>query len=380
MSTVAVAYEALFLLLGVLLLWRIRRCTDRRERPSPAACSGDIDGSVAVSVIIPARDEERVLPQLLRSLGSQTMAPGEVLVVDDGSEDATAEVAVSLGARLVEAPPKPEGWVGKSWACWTGAQRANGTVLVFLDADVCLSPTGIADLCAAHRRDGGLVTVQPYHVVRRCYERLSAIFNIVVMMGVDCFGVFQGRVMPAGAFGPCMVMARDEYFAVDGHRAVHSEVVEDVAFGRLCASAGYPVRCYGGRGSVAFRMYSAGIRQLVQGWTKSMASGAGAIRPLTMVAIVLWLCGCTGAFSHLCIGVVRLARTGAWAYLVPAAAAYGLYAVQLLWMLVRIGRFGAGTALLYFLPLLFFHLTFVRSVVFTHVLRRVRWRGRTIRT
>jgi len=69
-----------------------------------------------------------------------------VIVVDDGSSDATVEVARAHGATVIVAPSPPGGWLGKSWACHLGAQRARGTRLLFLDADVSLAPSAIAAL------------------------------------------------------------------------------------------------------------------------------------------------------------------------------------------------------------------------------------------
>src|SRR5688572_18993909 len=89
--------------------------------PSPGAVP---PGSV--SIVIPARNERESLPELLSSLRHSDVAPLEVIVVDDGSTDGTAAVAASLGATVLDAPPPPEGWNGKPWACWTGAARARG--------------------------------------------------------------------------------------------------------------------------------------------------------------------------------------------------------------------------------------------------------------
>jgi 4,4'-diaponeurosporenoate glycosyltransferase len=367
----AIAYELAFLLTGVLLLWKIPRLDPGAEAKAEVG---------RLSVVIPARNEELVLPRLLETLRAQTAAPLEILVVDDGSTDATAEVARAGGARVLPAPPRPEAWVGKSWACWSGAQVAKGEQLLFLDADVSLEPSALEQLCSARSAREEMVTVQPYHAMRRVYERLSAVFNIVVMMGLNSFTVLGRRVRASGSYGPCLLVGRHEYFEAGGHRSVHADVIEDVALGRRWRDLGRRVSCYGGRGSVSFRMYPGGIRQLVQGWNKSMASGASGIRSLTFLLVVLWLCGCSGAVSHLCIGVVRGFAGGSWSYVIVAGSIYAAYAAAVGWMLRRIGRFGFSVALLFFIPLLFFHLVFLRSLVLTHVLRRVHWRGRTIRT
>ncbi len=101
---------------GFLLLGRLRPC----------ARAGAAAPPLSVSVIIPARNEEHNLPTLLRSLASQAVKPHEILVVDDGSTDRTAEVARQLGATVIASKPLPDGWRGKTWACHQGAQAATG--------------------------------------------------------------------------------------------------------------------------------------------------------------------------------------------------------------------------------------------------------------
>jgi 4,4'-diaponeurosporenoate glycosyltransferase len=360
MSGTRLALETLRWLVGIWLLWSIPRC-----RPTgPAALD-------RVAVIVPARDEERTLPTLLASLARQEPGPAEVLVVDDSSTDGTVEVARRAGATVVPCGPLPPGWTGKSWACWTGTQATAAPTLVFLDADTEVAPGGLARVVGEHARRGGLVSVQPFHVTERPYERLSAFFNVVSMMGVDAFGPAAARRARSatGAFGPCLVASRDDYAAAGGHEAVRAEVVEDVALAHRFTEAGRPVACLGGRGTVAFRMYPGGARQLVEGWTKNFATGAGATRPLTFVLISVWLSGVISAAWYLGAGTIG---RGA------AVAVYAAYAAQLAWMLARVGRFGAATPLAYPVPLAFFLVVFVRSLVLTHVRGEVRWRGRAV--
>jgi 4,4'-diaponeurosporenoate glycosyltransferase len=358
--------QGVFWLVGFFLLWKIPRCRPAPGHPGPAR----------LSLIIPARNEERTLPVLLASLASQEPAADEIVVVDDGSEDATAVVAARGGARVVAAGPKPEDWIGKSWACWKGAQAAAGDLLVFLDADTALGPGGLATLAGTHGDDGGLVGVQPYHAIRRPYEALAAVFNIVVMAGMNCFSPLGRRLAPAGSFGPCMVCSRAEYFAAGGHAAVKDAIVEDLALGRLFQAAGLPVSCYGGRGTISFRMYPDGLRSLVEGFTKNMAIGASEMRRGFRALIVLWLIGATA-----CV-------ISAGASLLPPLAIfrpmegifYALYAAQMYWMLRRIGSFGPLTALLFPLPLAFFHVVFFRSTRMVRGRNIVTWKGRSIAT
>ena len=305
-------------------------------------------------VIVPARNEASNLRRLL-----PTLAGWSVVVVDDESDDGTADVARSLGAVVVDAGARPEGWTGKAWACWRGAQsvaaRPDMETLVFLDADTRLEPGGLERIVGEHRA-GELLSVQPLHLTERPYERLSAFFNVVGMMGTDAFTPLGDRLRPRGAFGPCLVVDRMTYDSIGGHEAVKGDVMDDVALARLAPA----VRCRGGRGTISFRMYPDGPGRLVEGWTKNFASGAGATRPLTLLLVIAWLSGCISA-----------PFLSPWAYVA--------YAAQLLWMFRRIGRFGVLTAALYPVPLAFFLAVFARSLVATKLRHTVRWKGRDLR-
>jgi 4,4'-diaponeurosporenoate glycosyltransferase len=328
-------------LAGLLLLARLPAPGRKRSATRP-------------SVVVPARDEEARLPALLASLARSEPAPLEVLVVDDGSRDATAAVARAAGATVIAAPPLPPGWTGKCWACAQGAERARGEVIVFLDADVTLAPDALGRVVAEVEERGGLVSVQPYHRVERAYERLSAFFNLVALMGVDAFGARRGRLPPTGAFGALLAVARAEYVARGGHGAVRGEVLEDVALSRRFDR----VTLFAGREVAAFRMYPGGMAELVEGWTKNIAQGAARTRPSTTFLVSLWI---TGAFT-------ALLHPATWA----------AYAAQLFWMLRGAGSFGARTALLYPVPLAAFVVLFARSAFLAFARREVRWKGRRL--
>ena len=198
-------------LLGWWLLWRLdppgsAPTGDAARRPEDAT----LDSTLAtVSVIIPARDEEANLGALLGDLDHSLNRPAQVVVVDDESADATAAIAEAGGAALVATGGPPPGWAGKAWACWLGAERAGGRILVFLDADVRLAPGALHRVCTEQGRGGGLLSVQPYHVTERPYEQLSLYFNLIGLMAA---GEFTPRRQQArAAFGPCMVCVRDDY-------------------------------------------------------------------------------------------------------------------------------------------------------------------------
>ncbi len=370
-------------LLGFWLLWHIPTPGESRRRRAGkhgGALAIPESTALSVSVVIPARNEERNLPCLLQSLVAQTRRADEIIVVDDHSEDSTATVAARLGARVVTAPVLPSGWMGKPWACWVGARAATGHLIVFLDADTTLSPEGLENLVAEYRVRGGMLSVQPYHVTLRAYERIAAALNITLMMAMNVFTPLGERVAPSGAFGPCVVCSRADYFATGGHKAVRSAILEDSFLGRVFSRAGLPVRCLGGRDTISFRMYPEGLGQVIEGWTKTLGSGSAGTSLVTFFLVLIW---CTGAVASIAAPIVvaldPVARQSLTLWL-ASLAAYGAYAVQLRWMLRRIGDFGEWPAPAFPALAVFYAGMATHAVLLMFGGKSVRWKGRRLAT
>ena len=345
----------LILLLVALALWSAGFVLLGRLRP--CARAGASAPSPSVGVVIPARNEEHNLPTLLRSLASQSVKPREILVVDDGSTDRTADLARQLGATLIPSQPLPDGWRGKTWACHQGAQAATSELLLFVDADTWFEADGLARILSAYLQGGGgAFSVGPHHAVRKPYEQLSLFFNCNMAAGT----------VPRGLFGQMLLVDRESYRRVGGHQAVQGRILENFRLAAQFRAAGVPVRSVMGRGVFSFRMYPGGLRELIEGWTKGFASGAGQTPRGTMILIVLWMIGLM--LPPVC-GLV----TGDW---LRWGAVYLLCAAQVAWFGRQVGAFRWSSALLYPLPLIFFFAVFAWAVA--HSGKRVSWKGREI--
>ena len=335
-------------------------------------------GPLAISVIVPARDEARSLPTLLGALAASSRRPAEIIVVDDHSTDGTGVVARAsgiVGLRVVEASTLPEGWTGKNWACHVGATQAGQPTLLFLDADTCLAPGALTALDRAYVTHGGLVSVQPFHRTTLPYEELSAVFNVVSLMGSGAFSPLPPKTVRV-AFGPCLMMSAADYHRVGGHLAIRNEIVEDIALAANFASADLPVSCWLGGDTMSFRMYPDGVRSLAQGWTKNIAAGAGRAPLSRVLPSVVWVALLATIATESIVGVVNwIAGAGAP---VAALVAYAIAAVNVAFVLRRIGTFRVWTAVLFPVPLSFFVAIFCRSLVAVATGSSVTWRGRAV--
>ncbi len=333
--------------------------------------SGQQHSYPRLSVIVPARNEERNLPRLLVSLSTQGIQPHEIIVVDDDSTDRTSDVARAAGAIVIESKPLPEGWTGKTWACTQGADTATGEILLFLDADTFFEDGGLRTILDTYLDGRGALSVAAYHSVERLYEELSAFFNILMVAGTGAFAI-GGRNRPAtGLLGPFLMVDRQSYAAVGGHGAVKDKILENLHLARTFRERGVLTRCLGGRGSFNIQMYPEGLRSLIQGWSKAFAFGAAETPTWIMLASVGWFTGAILAAAFLVWGTIA-STMALWL----GAGLYLLFVLQLQCILRRIGAFRLVTSVFYPIPLCFYQAVFARSMYLRLCGKRVSWKGR----
>lgn len=237
----------------------------------------------AVSVLIPARNEElsigAALEAALRSRGVEF----EVVVLDDGSTDATAEIARRAGVRLETAPPLPEGWCGKQHACWVLSSHARHPLLVFVDADVRLAPDALARM-AAFVEDAkvDLASGFPRQETVTFLERLLLPMMHWILLGflpVDAMRRSGDPSFGAGC-GQLFVARREAYAKAGGHAAIRASLHDGVKLPRAFRLAGLKTDLFDATDLATCRMYrSAGEvwRGLSKNATEGMASPAGIV-------------------------------------------------------------------------------------------------------
>ncbi|MEN3042795.1 MAG: glycosyltransferase family 2 protein [Fervidobacterium sp.] len=319
-----------------------------------------------ISVIIPARNEEKNIGKILSLLKNQSFPAYEIIVVDDNSSDRTSEIASSFNdvrlVRLTDNPPR--GWIGKSWAIWNGYLNSSGDILIFMDADVEPTEKTLEILIGKYEKYGGLISVWPYQRFEKFYEHLNLTFNLIVVYASNMFGFPIKK--PSGVFGPIILTSRKDYEYVGGHESVKDSVLEDIKLGKLYISKGIKVTNLIGNGIVKFRMYPEGIKQLFEGFSKNMSSGAMSGGILNFALAFLWISGFYSSFSNFSFPI--------W----YSTARYLIFSLLVYLMTKPIGDYKWYDAFLYPVHFIFFLIVFFYSLYRTVVVRKVVWRGRQI--
>ena len=325
-----------------------------------------------VSVIVPARNEEVCIERCLQSLVEQTGIPFEIIVVDDGSTDATRKIAESFSAvRVMAAPPLPDGWCGKSNAVAFGARHARGDWFLFTDADTVHKPGSLARAVAEAEKHGAdLLSYSPEQIVKSFWER--AVMPVVFAELAATFKpreVSDPRSSVAAANGQYLLVRRHAYELIGGHASIAHTLLEDVDLARSIKEAGGRLHFRYGGDAVKTRMYR-NFRQLREGWTKNLAllfpdaRELAAQRMLEFAVIVTMLaCGAAAAFfQHFVIG----------AGFAMLSAAYWAKFLQR----IRKAHFGAWPELLAIFGLPMFAWLLRRSVN-SYARGAVTWKGRS---
>ena len=349
------------LLTTAILFYRIPKLPEAENK----------SGFPSVSIIIPARNEEKNLQLILTDLGHQSHAPMEIICVDDGSTDKTAETAKSYGVRLITVKHKPEGWIGKSWACQVGADEAKGELLLFIDADVRLGKDGLKRLLTGFTESESTVSVQPYHRTEKGYEQFSLLFNLLQFAAN---GSALKEPINTGLNGPLILMSRLDYDKVGGHQVIRSSIVDDVSLGLEMKRKNLPYRIFAGDEDISYRMYGEGFGSLLEGWTKNFASGASNTPIFLLFLVFLWVTSLTSVPLHL-FGYLMSSRL---VWVLIYAVLYGLWAVILKVISAKIGKYHLWTTIFYPLVLLVFLGVFTVSVFKKILGLKVTWKGRKI--
>ncbi len=272
------------------ILWlRTRPARLQQARQLPEATGDNSDEAAqdlpAVSIIVPARNEERNIRRCVTSLLEQDYPRCEVIVVDDESTDATPAILDEIAQahphgnrlwvlRLRELPP---GWAGKPHAMQSGAEEAHGDWLLFTDADTWHAPYALRDAVAQAVNDGiDLLSLGTQQELPGFWNKvLMPMAFLGIAMQYPPNKVNDPRSPIAIANGQFILICRAVFERLGGYARpdLRATLLDDRDLAYVVKRAGYKLRFVDGRGAVHVRMYE-GLRETWRGWRKNVYLGS----------------------------------------------------------------------------------------------------------
>jgi len=232
-----------------------------------------------VSVVIPARNEERNVENALQSVLGLDYPELEIVVVNDRSTDGTGDILKKLGKgdqrlTLLNIESLPEGWLGKTHALHLGAQQAQGEFILFTDADIVFHPFALRK-AMSHVQANQLdhLTIVPEDTMPGFFLRvLSATFGIFMFIIFQPWKANNPRSRKYMGIGAFNLIRTSVYTTIGGHEAIALRPDDDLKFGKLVKRNGYRQDVLNGKGMVAVEWYRS-VPELIHGLMKNMFAG-----------------------------------------------------------------------------------------------------------
>jgi glycosyltransferase involved in cell wall biosynthesis len=246
-----------------------------------------------VSVLIPARNEEKNIAFVLNDLRRQDYRNIEIIVFNDLSDDKTAEIVSGLSVadsriRLINSGGLPGGWLGKNYACHILSESAGGEYLLFLDADVRLKKDIIIKaVTAAEKFKLGLLSIFPAQIMITTGERIAVPNMNYILLSLLPLILVRKSVYPslAAANGQFMLFNAAKYRKLSPHERVRGNKVEDIEIARYFKQKHNKIACLTGIPNIECRMYE-GFREAAAGFSRNILAFFG--NSFT-VAFLFWL-------------------------------------------------------------------------------------------
>ena len=314
------SYLGLLSLVWLGLIAGVQRWGGAWQLKRPGLDEGEGADAMRVSVCIPARNEAENIGACVRAALSSRWPNLEVIVVDDRSDDGTADVAKAVGLgderlHVVEGTQPPRGWAGKPWACVRAAGESQGQVLCFVDADVRLAPDAVGALVGEMvRSDLRLISAYGSWDLRGFWERLlvpAVGWLIRGAVNLDCVND-PGRP-EAFANGQVIMVERNAYDSMMGHQVVKSEVLEDVRLAEQFKRRGHSVGMRVAPWAFQVRLYDS-LGAIINGYSKNLYEGMGRQPSLALGAVLFIFVGALLPWLAL---FVSLWGRLAWGWAVP---------------------------------------------------------------
>jgi glycosyltransferase involved in cell wall biosynthesis len=263
-----------------------------------------ISSKPLVSVLIPARNEENNIQNIVNDIINQDYNNTELIIFNDMSTDRTAELIIPYTqldkrVRLINSEGLPDDWLGKNYGCYRLAQEASGEYFLFLDADVRLG-TGLIEssLAQIQRYQLKLLSIFPKQEMVTLGEKITVPVMNIILLSLLPMILTRESIHPAlsAANGQFMMFEKDSYINIQPHKLLKKNKVEDILTARLFKKEGLKIQCMTGNDSIRCRMYS-GAGEAISGFSKNIAEFFGGSH---ILAFIYWLTGTWGIFAVIC--------------------------------------------------------------------------------
>lgn len=206
-----------------------------------------------VSIIIPARNEEKYITAALTSLSKQRYKDYEIILLDDDSKDSTPLIIRGLAnneprIKVDTITDRPEEWTGKNWACHLGFKKSVGDILLFTDADIEISETLLRDSVAylvANRLDA-LTLIPRVRTSGLVSKFVQPTLGVIMSVFFSPLAVNNPDSKLGYFWGSFFLISRRAYEIIGGHEAVKGDIVEDRALGQRTKDAKLKMRMLDG--------------------------------------------------------------------------------------------------------------------------------------
>lgn len=248
----------------------------------------------SVSILIPARNEEKSIEACLRAALISEGVSQEILVLDDHSQDQTAAIVRRIAdrdsrVRLLSAPALPDGWCGKQFACSVLAEHARNPILCFLDADVQLTPAGLARMIAAMRQtQASIISGFPRQITRTPMEQLLLPLMHFLLLSFLPLDQMRKTLKPSlgAGCGQIFVAERLAYVQTGGHAAIKHSRHDGLMLPRAFRRAGFKTDLCDATQVASCRMY-ASTSEVFHGLLKNATEGIASPRLILIWSFLL---------------------------------------------------------------------------------------------
>lgn len=284
-----------------------------------------------VTVLIPARNEERNLRTCLDAVRALEWPDLQILLIDDRSTDATPRIAAEAAVAdpritVLGGTDLPEGWMGKSWALHQAVARASGEWLLLLDADVTVHPKALSQAFAyAAAEKAAMFSGYGTLVLGTFWEKvIMPVIGGMIVGGNPLREVNDPEHSRVVCNGQFILISRAAYDAIGGHAAIRAEIIDDVAMAREAKAKKLGYRMVFCRELFSTRMYT-GFGEIWRGWRKNIYAGLQ-YRPYIAFGVVafVWVTAVIPVIAAFARGYARMDRSNEDPLFMTAAAATAL--------------------------------------------------------